>query len=101
MSTLCLNKSLRIIDFLRVGLVFRHIYTVLDIQEFNYLDDTIRLLRLRNPWGKKGWSGPLVIDQVEKSPEWSEWPQKIKAKVAKTFTNDDGCFWISYNDFLK
>ena len=101
MSTLCLNKDLNIIDFLKVGLVFRHIYTVLDVKEFIYNEIKIKLLRLRNPWGKKGWNGPLISEQIEKSKYFPKMPERINMKIARTYTNNDGCFWITFQDLLK
>jgi hypothetical protein len=52
MITLCYNKKLNIIDFTKVGLFNRHIYTILDAREFEYNNEMIRLLKLRNPWGR-------------------------------------------------
>jgi len=52
----------------------------------------LRLLRIRNLWGKREWMG-----------DWSDqselWTGKLHAKLGKTQKND-GTFWMSYADFL-
>lgn len=68
---------------------------------------------IRNPWGYKEWNG----DWSDKSAKWKEHPdakqsileilierEKLsKAEVTEKYLKDDsndGCFWISYDDFL-
>ena len=52
----------------------------------------LRLLRIRNPWGRKEWSG-----------EWGAssevWTSKLGAELGHTRV-DDGTFWMSWHDFL-
>jgi len=52
----------------------------------------LRLLKIRNPWGRREWSG-----------EWSArsdaWTERLKAELGHT-TADDGVFWMEYGDFL-
>jgi hypothetical protein len=56
-------------------------------------DSLWRRQLLRNPWGKKEWTG----DWSDKSPLWTE-----KCKLQVDFKNaDDGCFWISFSDYDK
>ncbi len=52
-----------------------------------------RLLKLRNPWGKKEWTGKW-------SDGSSEWNAKWFELLNHRFGND-GIFWISYEDMLK
>jgi len=52
-----------------------------------------RLLKLRNPWGKKEWDGRW-------SDGSSEWTAEWMAALDHKFGND-GVFWISYDDLLR
>ena len=71
------------------GFVSSHAYAVLQAWE----EGDLKLLKLRNPWGKTEWSG-----------EWSDgsklWTPEMMQKLDHKF-GDDGVFWISYADFLK
>ncbi|KKZ66922.1 hypothetical protein EMCG_07418 [[Emmonsia] crescens] len=72
----------------RSGIHECHAYSVMDAKEVNGQ----RLLRLRNPWGHKEWSGPWS----DGSEEWTaEWMTLLQHKFG-----NDGVFWISYEDFL-
>lgn len=52
-----------------------------------------RLVKLRNPWGRKEWDGRWS----DGSKEWTaEWMQLLKHEFG-----NDGVFWISYEDLLK
>ncbi|XP_049959739.1 calpain-A isoform X1 [Schistocerca serialis cubense] len=81
------------------GLVKGHAYSITKIK---YLDiatprmtGKIPLIRLRNPWGNEAeWNGPWS----DKSPEWRFIPDSEKEEIGLTF-DDDGEFWMSYNDF--
>ena len=55
----------------------------------------MRLVKLRNPWGKFEWTG----EWSDKSPEWKE-----HGKIAKKLRfqeSDDGIFWMRFDDFFK
>lgn len=66
-----------------------HAYSVLKAREI----DGVRLVLLKNPWGKHEWKGAWS----DGSKEWTaEWLQKLDHKFG-----DDGSFWISYDDLLK
>ena len=94
MTTLCYNDSLKYSVFDRVGLLHTHIYSILDVKEFwDENGSPVRLVRLRNPWGHKEWRGKW-------SNNWPDWPEHIKAQVS-VYANNDGCFWISFQDVLK
>jgi len=96
LTTLCYNDGLSELSFLKNGLLNRHIYSILDVREFKEFSGiTYRLLKLRNPWGRKEWKGAW-------SHSWPHWPPHIKAEInAHTTTKDSGCFWIAFEDVLK
>jgi len=82
------------------GIVQGHAYGVLDIQEI----DGVRLIQLRNPWGKKEWTGAWSDFDEE---NWTEnrrrrIANKQLAKGRKTFQIgvDDGAFWMTISDFI-
>lgn len=72
------------------GLVGGHAYSILDVQQYK---DT-KLLQLRNPWGRFEWKG----DWSDSSPLWTP---EYRAAFLPEFGEDDGIFWMSYDDFLK
>ncbi|KLJ11642.1 hypothetical protein EMPG_13182 [Blastomyces silverae] len=72
----------------RSGIHECHAYSIMDAKEINGQ----RLLRVRNPWGHKEWSGPWS----DGSEQWTrEWMDLLEHKFG-----NDGVFWISYEDFL-
>ncbi|KAJ9642618.1 hypothetical protein H2204_002266 [Knufia peltigerae] len=73
----------------REGISEGHAYSIMDAREVK----GERLLKLRNPWGKKEWTGKW-------SDGSSEWDAAWMALLDHKFGND-GVFWISYDDLLK
>lgn len=71
------------------GFVGSHAYAVLQAWE----EGDLKLLKLRNPWGRTEWQG----DWSDGSKQWT--PEMMK-KLNHRF-GDDGIFWISFKDFLK
>jgi hypothetical protein len=69
------------------GIVQGHAYSILDVQEV----DSVQLIRLRNPWGRKEWTG----DYSDKSAKWT---RRLKAKL-NYVDADDGAFWMCFQDF--
>ena len=73
----------------RKGIVELHAYSVLKAREI----DGVRLVLLKNPWGKHEWKGAWS----DGSKEWTaEWLAKLEHRFG-----DDGDFWISYQDLLR
>ncbi|KAJ9141785.1 Calpain-1 catalytic subunit [Pleurostoma richardsiae] len=73
----------------RKGIVELHAYSVMKAVEV----DGVRLVLLKNPWGKHEWKGAWSNG----SKEWTvDWMEKLDHKFG-----EDGSFWISYEDFLK
>ncbi|XP_054155045.1 calpain-D-like [Oppia nitens] len=84
--------------FYAKGLKPRHAYSVLDVQ----CAGGNRLIRLRNPWGCHSWNG----DWSDLSPLWTPSLRRRLQPNDDTNTetvadNSDGCFWMSYRDFLQ
>ena len=52
---------------------------------------TIKLLKIRNPWGHKEWNG----DWSDKSKLWTD---DLKKKLGYEDV-DDGIFWMNFDDF--
>lgn len=75
------------------GLSFSHAYSLLSGVEVNSNGRTVRLVKLRNPWGRGEWRG----DWSDNSPLWT--PQ-LKAQV-QLKSEDDGIFFMSWDDFQK
>ncbi|KAJ5237393.1 hypothetical protein N7489_007484 [Penicillium chrysogenum] len=73
----------------RKGISEGHSYSIMEAREI----DGHRLLRLRNPWGRKEWHGAWGDGSKEWTPEWMQ-------TLGHKFGND-GFFWISYKDLLK
>ncbi|ERS97384.1 hypothetical protein HMPREF1624_06716 [Sporothrix schenckii ATCC 58251] len=73
----------------RGGIVEQHAYSVMRAIEM----DGVRLVLLKNPWGRHEWRGAWS----DGSKEWTaDWIQKLKHRFG-----DDGSFWISYEDLLR
>jgi len=74
------------------GIISGHAYSVIRVIEFRHLGKQVRLLQLRNPWGKGEWKG----DWSDESPLWTdELRQRYNVQTA-----DDGCFYIPLEAYL-
>lgn len=77
------------------GIVTGHAYTVLTVYEDTTTPEGLRLMELRNPWGKVLYNG----DWGPGSRKWnSEAGRRAKA-VLGSLRTEKGCFWMCYNDF--
>lgn len=72
-----------------MGLAQGHAYSILRAVEV----DKIKLLQIRNPWGRGEWKG----DWSDDSELWTTRMQNILKW--ETFEND-GIFWIEFTDFI-
>ena len=79
----------------KYGLISGHSFTVINFTSGIINGELIRLIRLRNPWGYKEWNG----DWSDHSNLWTYDAKKILN--ANLIIEDDGAFWMSFNDFFK
>jgi len=75
------------------GIVSYHGYTPLRYRHFP--KHNIKLLEIRNTWGDTEWNGAFS----DYSMEWKKYPE-IASELEHKAEND-GCFWMTYSDFLK
>eukprot|EP00736_Rhodelphis_marinus_P002744 Rmarinus@m.9918 len=77
------------------GILQGHAYGLLDLQVIS----DVRLLRVRNPWGQREWTGPWS----DNSPEWTDDVlAELNSKIDKPYEfGDDGTFWMAYEDFVR
>nr|XP_022333327.1 calpain-B-like isoform X21 [Crassostrea virginica] len=83
------------------GLVMGHAYSITSVLlmdiETPSMSGKIPMVRVRNPWGNEAeWKGRWS----DQSREWSLIPDSQKESMGLTF-DDDGEFWMSFDDFSK
>lgn len=92
MGASCGGFGVQEAEFKRKGLNSNHAYSVLDVQE---LDNGVRLVRLRNPWGHHTWNG----DWCNLSEKWT--PELRQKYLVFADVEDEGIFWMSFDDLIK
>jgi hypothetical protein len=75
--------------FANVGLSTHHAYTVLGAVT---LSNGQKLLKMRNPWGREGYTGPY-------SDESNEWNDKLR-KEAGSVIGNDGIFFLPLDIYM-
>lgn len=75
------------------GLVPGHAYSILRV--YNDSESGMKLLQLRNPWGKFEWTGPFG----DGSACWKQFPHLAKT-LHLVEDDNDGIFWIPFQEFL-
>ncbi|KAM9362469.1 calpain-9 [Symphorus nematophorus] len=78
------------------GLVKGHAYSITGLEQVNYRGQTVKLIRIRNPWGQVEWNGPWS----DNSREWSYVDKAEKNRILQNAT-DDGEFWMEFEDFKR
>ncbi|KAK7113571.1 calpain-B-like isoform X2 [Littorina saxatilis] len=78
------------------GLYMGHAYSITKFQQLKTRQGLVRLLRLRNPWGRREWKGAWS----DNSQEMLRLPEQIKEEM-RIRNRDEGEFWISYEDFVR
>ncbi|XP_073680972.1 calpain-5 isoform X2 [Garra rufa] len=84
------------------GLVKGHAYAVTDVRKVRlghgllayFKSEKLHMIRMRNPWGEKEWSGPWS----DSSEEWKKVSKSEREKLGVT-VQDDGEFWMNFEDF--
>ena len=84
---LVVNEKVR--EERRSGIVSQHAYAVLD----TYEGHGQRLVKVRNPWGRKEWTGAWSDGSKEWTAEWLE-------RLGHEF-GEDGVFWMTLSDLLS
>ena len=78
------------------GIIRGHAYSMLDVREFKHL----RFLKIRNPWGKKEWTGRWA----DFGPEWENLRENYSDApdwMVNYRSDNDGTFWMLFEDFCK
>ncbi|XP_053576096.1 calpain-1 catalytic subunit isoform X1 [Bombina bombina] len=76
-------------------LVKGHAYSLTGAKEVNYRGQSMKLVRMRNPWGEVEWTGAWS----DGSPEWNSVDPAQREELR--IKMEDGEFWMSYDDFLR
>lgn len=75
-----------------IGLIDAHAYSLLAAKVVDDNGRNVRLVKVRNPWGKREWKG-----------DWSDgdkkWTPHTKKQVEYVDAND-GTFFISFEDYF-
>jgi len=77
----------------KIGLVPGHAYSLIEVREETVHGKPVRLIKLRNPWGRFEWNG----EWGDKSPLWTD---EAKKKFKPELKDEDGCFYMPYRLFL-
>ncbi|KAE8286753.1 Calpain-3 [Larimichthys crocea] len=80
------------------GLVRGHAYSIIGLAECDEVgkNTKVRLIRLRNPWGRVLWKGPWSAN----SKEWTTVSIADRENLKKQ-TVEESEFWMSFNDFMR
>ncbi|KAI4469989.1 calpain [Holotrichia oblita] len=76
------------------GLEPAHAYTITDIKLIDIDATNLELIRIRNPWGRKEWTGNFC----DQDSIWNKLSQAVKDEL-KFQDKVDGEFWMEFNDF--
>ena len=66
-----------------------HAFTVLEAKE---LSNGVKLIKVRNPWGKEKYHGPW-------SDRSDKWTNALKDEVDLVVDNQDGIFWTDIDTY--
>ena len=91
------------------GILAGHAYSILDVFEINKPRSNkprkkSRLLRIRNPWGRKEWNGKWSDDSVETKKNKERIEEELNKKYKGThekinLSQEDGTFLMCFSDF--
>ncbi|XP_060113738.1 calpain-12 [Heteronotia binoei] len=77
------------------GLVKGHAYSITAVYKLDVGGKKVKLIRLRNPWGKVEWRGRWS----DHSPLWSDLDPVLQNKLR--VSKEDGEFWMQLVDFVR
>ncbi|XP_062848408.1 calpain-2 catalytic subunit-like [Trichomycterus rosablanca] len=77
------------------GIVEGHAYTITDVLSVLSNGESVKLVRLLNPWGQKEWNG----NWSDGSPLWKTVSTEDRTKLLHS--KEDGEFWMSMEDFCR
>lgn len=85
---------------LKKGLGNNHAYSITALRSVEVTKPTkkekVPLLRIRNPWGQREWTGPWR----DSAREWDFVSEEDKKDLGLKKAND-GEYWMTYKDFLQ
>jgi hypothetical protein len=97
-SGVAVGRQARLTEFFSRGLICEdHLaQAAARVESMPWMTDagTIRLLKLRNPWGCREWKGAFGAGS-------EVWTSELRAALGGNVDAEDGTFWISYHDFLQ
>ncbi|XP_024606225.1 calpain-2 catalytic subunit isoform X2 [Neophocaena asiaeorientalis asiaeorientalis] len=76
-------------------LVKGHAYSVTGAEEVESRGSLQKLIRIRNPWGEVEWTGQWN----DNCPNWTTIDPEERERLTRR--QEDGEFWMSFNDFLR
>ena len=97
-----------IVNNRHTGILARHAYSILDVFQIPKArgKKRSRLLRIRNPWGRKEWNGKWSDDSVETKQNKEKINQELNKKYKETnekinLSQEDGTFLMCFSDFRQ
>ena len=84
-----LNDKKSKVEMSPEGIVVNHAYGILSVREIQGL----KLIRIRNPWGKGEWRGAFSDDD----DNWDNY-KGLRETIGHEF-KDDGVFWMEFKDW--
>ena len=54
------------------GIISGHAYSLISVHEIDFSKETVRLLKLRNPWGQTEWKGAWSDGDLRWNPDLRE-----------------------------
>eukprot|EP00753_Platysulcus_tardus_P015043 PLAT4738.1.p2 GENE.PLAT4738.1~~PLAT4738.1.p2 ORF type:complete len:574 (-),score=302.24 PLAT4738.1:105-1790(-) len=79
-----------------MGILAGHAYGLLDVRAVSSGDEEFKLVRMRNPWGMREWTG----DWCDNDFMWEDYPDVKRELNPGPFVND-GSFWMTFEDFTQ
>jgi len=77
------------------GLVAGHAYSMLECREVHVGGTVRKIIRIRNPWAEIEWTGSWN----DEDPIWDKIRPEEKARYH--CNEDDGTFWMAFEDFVR